>query len=63
MHVKAESKTLAPEEIAKALVLARAVKEEAAGGEQEPNYLIWQLAAAVEQLAQALVEANVRSAE
>ncbi len=58
MHGKFEPPVVAPQELAKVLALARAVKEEAASGEQSPNYLIWQLAAAVEQLVQSLTRAD-----
>lgn len=43
-------------EFAKAHALARAVKEEAMAGEKTADFLLWQLAEAVEQMAGALSE-------
>ena len=46
------------EQINKARELAKVVKEEAMAGETDNNFLIWHLAAAVEELAAALTSAE-----
>lgn len=50
------------QEIARARDLARAVKEEALTGGTSTNFLVWQLAMAVEELAEALTKSALESA-